>query len=487
MFIFPERTPGLSFPLGGGGGEIPPHVDISGPPPPGVPGPELQRPADVPPTPERQLPSSGESPGLPPIAGVPDITAPPDRGRGPQYTDAPLPAIHAANVPDHPRDGSDEAADAGEPARAEDVSERRESTGDVLSVAETQERARAVEARVEKTRQLDPELLENAETRELVELGAEVGQKITDTYGTPDRPRAASGTHEEGVYMSYHNGGEDGHTSIGEQGAGVPRNVLLIAKAVNNAAGYEVYPVQERAKVLHAAWAHDSEQLCGRTLLPEGQGEGRGDERLTAAAAHDRLVQAGREDVADDVRDLIMTTAWNPQTSTQNIGYDRLAANPGNPVVLQQALNRELIGAADLLSPSSVRGPLGTIEYAVERMFLHSPAPQGIESQPAQRRLAELGIQVADIASMEQMMEVISGDPVLQSTFTKVLEGDPVFYADQLKYSDRLIRQACGQGIDDLFPLREANSSTLALHVLRLHSGRTPLDIWRLARAHAGY
>ena len=123
---------------------------------------------------------------------------------------------------------------------------------------------------------LDPELLATEETKQLVMLGAEFGREVTEHYGTPAHPKWATGSFETDVFMSYHNGGEDGHTSVGPRGAGVPRNVLIIAEAVNSAAGQEIYSPLMRAAAFCAAEAHDSHQLCGRTLLPEGQGEDTG-------------------------------------------------------------------------------------------------------------------------------------------------------------------------------------------------------------------
>jgi hypothetical protein len=139
-----------------------------------------------------------------------------------------------------------------------------------------------IQAALAEIQALDTELTARPETRQLVEMGVQFGVEITANFGTPDNPRWADGTVEHGVFMSYHNGGPDGHTSVGPKGSGVPRNVLLISHAVNNAAGYEVFDPLMRATAFYSAEAHDEKQLCGRTLLPEGQVAGNGDERMSA-------------------------------------------------------------------------------------------------------------------------------------------------------------------------------------------------------------
>src|SRR4051812_18015133 len=134
------------------------------------------------------------------------------------------------------------------------------ATHNILPYVDTGE----VEKALAEVRVLDPELLERSDTSQLVELGLQIGKEVTEYFGTPSAPKWASGAHETSVIMSYHNGGEDGHTSVGPEGAGVPRNVLLIAKAVNDAAGREVYDPLMRATAFYAAESHDSRQLCGR-------------------------------------------------------------------------------------------------------------------------------------------------------------------------------------------------------------------------------
>jgi hypothetical protein len=340
-----------------------------------------------------------------------------------------------------------------------------------------------IEKAMAEVRVLDPELLERPDTRQLVELGARMGKEVTEHFGTPSAPKWASGTHETDVIMSYHNGGEDGHTSVGPEGAGVPRNTLLIAKAVNDAAGREVYDPLMRATAFYAGEAHDSRQLCGRALLPsEGQGEGRGDERLSAEDARDRYLAAGgNSEVAQQVYDDVMATAFNPQTGAQNVDREAWRANPTDPDLTRAVLGQELTAAADLLGPTGPRGPLGAVEYSVESLCLVQ------KDQVVQERLRAHGVDPASVTTMEQMFELIGQDEVLRGAFADTVAGQSKFFSDYLKYSDEAIRATCGKGIDDLFPGRVQNAATLAQYAEALRAGENPQAIWGHARVLAGY
>ena len=362
-----------------------------------------------------------------------------------------------------------------------------ESTGESVPLEPVSESAEAatdqgIEEVWAEVRALDPELLESEETRKLVELGAQFGEKVTGDFGTPDAPKWASGTHETGVFMSYHNGGEDGHTSVGAQGVGVPRNVLVIAKAVNDAAGSEVYTPPMRARSFYGAEAHDSAQLCGRALLPEGQGEGRGDERLSAEAARDRYLSAGGDEAAArQIYDDVMATAFNPVTGTQNVDYTAWHADPSNAEALTAVLEQELTAAADLLGPTRPRGPLGAVEYSVESLCLAQK--EGV----VQQRLRAQGIEPASITDTAQLLDVIAEDEVLRGAFADTVAGQSKFFSDFLRYSDEAIRTVCGQSIDDLFPGRLENAATLAQYAEALRAGEHPRAVWQHARQLAGY
>lgn len=189
---------------------------------------------------------------------------------------------------------------------------------------------------------IDPALMDDESTRAMVVRGLEAAGRVTAQYGSPDRPKCASGTYETEVLMTYHNGGEDGHTSVGALGAGVPRNALLIMRAVNDAAGYEVFDREMRGLVFEGAGSHDEIQLCGRTLLPEGQGYGRGDERLSAELQRERHLQAtGNPAAAQIVYDNNMATAWDPHASRQNVDYEGLGGNRADRDALRRLLMQE--------------------------------------------------------------------------------------------------------------------------------------------------
>lgn len=339
-----------------------------------------------------------------------------------------------------------------------------------------------IQATLTEVRILDHELLEHPDTRQLIEMGAQFGAEVTEQFGTPNNPKWAHGSIEYGVFMSYHNGGPDGHTSTSPKGTGVPRNVLIIAKAVNDAAGREVFNPMMRATAFYGAEAHDKKQFFGRTLLPEGQGADNGDERMSAKEARDRYLAAGgNPKVAQQTYDNIIATAFNPQTSTQNVNYVAWRTNPSDPVLTRKVLGQELTAAADLLSPTSKRGLLGSIEHCVEVMCL------GLKDRVIQERMQVRGINPTAITSMEQMLVIIGEDNTLRQGFTDTLVGNSKFVSDYLKYSDYAIRAACGKGIDELFPGRAENATALSQYGVVLHAGMTPLEIWRQARITAGY
>jgi hypothetical protein len=326
---------------------------------------------------------------------------------------------------------------------------------------------------------LDPALLERPETRLLVDLGAQFGHEVTAQYGTPAAPQWASGSHETDVFMSYHNGGPDGHTSIGAQGAGVPRNVLVIARAVNKAAGWEVYDPLMRATGFYVAWTHDSNQLCGRSLVLASQGEGPGDERLSADEARARYLEyGGTLNIAGKVYDGVMATAFNPATSTQNVGYEAWHSNPGDPEVMRSVLGQELVAAADLLGPVVSHGPLGAIQYSVESLCLQQ------NDQVLQEALSVNGESLASITAMEQLLARMGGDDRLRSLFIDTMERQVTFFTSHLQYSDQVIREVLGgRGIEDLFPGRSANARIIERDVAALRSGlTTPVMVWHRAQ-----
>ncbi|WP_280425485.1 hypothetical protein [Nocardia carnea] len=315
--------------------------------------------------------------------------------------------------------------------------------------------------------ELDPQLLDNPTTRTLIELGAQFIDEVTDRYGTPSDPLWASGTVETDALMTYHNGGVDGHTSAGPLGNGVPRGVLLIAAAMNTAAGHEVIDPMLRAVMFAAAAAHDHTQLCGRSLLPEGHGDNHGDERLSAAAARTRCLDAGlTADLAGLVHLAITATAFDPTSKSQNVDY-----TSGSE---REILAQEITAAADLLSLTARRGPLGSVEMVCESLCMNQRG-----------RLVQQRAKAVTAIDTPELLYSIGLYGELQAAFAAGLAGQAKFYAAH-RYSDRHIRQTCGAGIDDLFPGRERNVDLLEiLHgLLRDH---TPLQVWNIARNIAGY
>lgn len=334
-----------------------------------------------------------------------------------------------------------------------------------------------IRAAREAVRLLDPELFHYPESRQLVELGLEFGREVTTAYGTPDQPRWASGAYERSAIMTYHNGGRDGHTSVGPLGAGVPRNVLRIAHTVNQAAGAEVYTPLARATAFCTAQGHDRYQLCGRSLMPEGQGEGRGDERMSAEYARDRYLAAGGSpETAQHIYDWLLVTAYNPQTRTQNVRY-----HPDASVI--DKLGRELLGAGDWLAFNLPCGPLRAFEYVPERLCLIA------NGELLQQRLPLQGISLRGVVAMPDLLQTIAQDKTLLEAFITHFEGDAGFSKNAVKYSDQAIRNACGQGIDELFNYaRLTHANTIQQAAKALRSGQKDLlTTWSDLRKYAGY
>ncbi len=328
---------------------------------------------------------------------------------------------------------------------------------------------------------LDAELLVHHETRRLIDLGLEFGKEVTKRYGDPSRPLQASGAYEQDVIMTYHNGGEDGHTSIGPHGTGVPRNVLVIARRINEVARADVVSPRTRAIAFCAAQAHDVMQLCGRALLDEGQGEGRGDELISADQAYDRYVQAGGSiEIARRLSRAVMATAFDPRSGSQNVDRTQWQQMPDD-YWLQDVLAQELTAAADLFGATTRRGPLGAIEYCVESMCLRQ------KDQVLQRRLRALGQDASVGLTMAELLAIIDTDDELADAFEGAVSSQVAFFANYLNYSDTAIRHVCGSGVDELFPGRLENADIMAGYYDALVAGASAQSVWLHARGMAGY
>jgi hypothetical protein len=330
------------------------------------------------------------------------------------------------------------------------------------------------EARDE-VRILDPELFEDSTATILVEQGLLSIQEVTTQYGTRAEPKWSSGTVEQNVLMSYHNGGMDGHTSVGPTGAGVPRNALRIANMINEKAGFEVVDVQTRGAIFKAAAGHDSEQLCGRSLLPEGQGSDRGDEAMSATRAYNECLDAGIDhELAATVFVCIMATAINPKTMEQNVDY-------GLPE--HMILAQEITACADLLGPSELCGVLDSVELAVEELCLAK------EDQTLTKRLElvnvsrlNVGLEPIEINTTEDALSFIGDDLELRSRFGDIISKKAKFFSSILSYPDKAIKGVCGADIGDMFPGLMKNAEYLqVLHEAAVHDV-SPLEIWNVAR-----
>jgi hypothetical protein len=336
-----------------------------------------------------------------------------------------------------------------------------------------------IRATIAEARALDEQLFARTDTRRMIELGAAAVAELTGHFGIPERPLWASGTVETHVFMSYHNGGLDGHTSVGSTGAGVLRNVLTIARRINESAGREVLTPLVRARAFYAAANHDIVQLCGRALGNEGRGKGRGDERLsaeTARAGYSSEFKGSARQVYKDV----MATAFDHGSDTGQIShyidYEELDRRAGVSTVTRSLLEQELVACADILNITSKRGPLCSIESAVESMCF---ARTG---RILQARLVAAGAMLGDITSMDQMMRLISDDDVLAVRFGDQIAGSAIFLT-KVKFSDRVIRSVCGAGIDALFEGRVENISIMAEYADALKAGVTPHEVWQRACA----
>jgi hypothetical protein len=325
---------------------------------------------------------------------------------------------------------------------------------------------------------LDPQLLLTSQTRRLVRVCLDGITSVTHDYGSPAHPKLASGSYEHAVLMLYHCGAPDGHTSLGPRGVGVPRNSLVLARAVNRAAlaiGRPiVYTPLRRGRGLAATGWHDGIQLCGRLLLPEGRGHPqRGDERLAAERAHAQCLARGvHEASAQAVGRGIIATAFNTVTGAQNVDYSAWEAHPHNPTALQDVLDQELVAVSDLLGVTYPRGVLDAYRYAIVQLYLQQ------NGCIMQQTMQADGVNPASITTAAAALAYIGrrrASSALLDTFINLVAGQSIFFVDHLKYTDAGIRHACGQSIDQLFPGRLANGVHLAKIVGLLRAHEHPL------------
>lgn len=330
----------------------------------------------------------------------------------------------------------------------------------------------------EQVRAADPDLLAHCDTEQLVNLGLEMIAEITHRFGTPHHPRWACGSYETMVVMTYHNGGDDGHTSVGDQGCGVPANVLRLAAAVNQAAATPMISPRVRAAAFAAACAHDLYQLCGRMLMPEGQGANRGDERLSAREAARRLRRRGlAQDLVALVQAAVLATAYHPVTHSQNLDYTSWAETSSVPEVI---VAQELVAGADLLSLATQWAPLEAMRYAAESLGFHSYGQ--VAGQWGRRH----GVRPGDVTTPQAWFAAIDEDQELASHFRAFIKGQEAYLRTHFSFSDRGLRALCGQGIDDMFAQRQANADWMARRSALLQAGQlTAAQMWQQAHAYA--
>jgi len=313
---------------------------------------------------------------------------------------------------------------------------------------------------------LDPELLESPETRQLVAIGAAYIHEVTNRHGSPDAPAWYAGTVDHAM-MTYHNGESDianGHTSAGADGAGVPRNALSIALTINARAGYQVVGPLQRALLFVSGAAHDFVQLCGRSVAVA-----EGDERLSADHLYETLLSAGHsEAVAQEGARYVMATMYDPSQGRHVI------ATEGMP--FQTILGQQIVAAADLLSPVTEFGALGSMQWTLEEFGL------GQKNRVLHAELTAQGLSPADVADLPSLLAFVDATPDLKQRFVAGLRGQAGWIED-ITYSDSAIRMACGAGINDMFPGRAQTAANLRALADYADQGAPLRELFRLAGA----
>jgi hypothetical protein len=321
---------------------------------------------------------------------------------------------------------------------------------------------------------LDPELLIQPDARSIVVAAADIMEQITQAYGSPEQPKLHSGTVHQNVLMAMHNAGPDGHTSVGQGGAGVPRNALRISQEINRATRMPVCGPLFRAKTFYAAAAHDRFQLCGRSLLQPTDG----DERLSADfARHHFPLQGDAIQHADDVFGQVMATAYDPGKGTQNVDYRLFERYPNDARALEVTLGQEIVAAADLLHIATRRGVLTATEFALEMLTM--------QDQTVHERLQRDGIDPATL-TLEGLFLVIDRDSTARDNFRALMASQPSF-ARSVRYTDQAIRQVAKVGIEEVFDERQPNALILEDFNTQLQEGATVRSLWLQARTLAGY
>ena len=313
------------------------------------------------------------------------------------------------------------------------------------------------EAIIAQTNEIDPGLAEADQL--FIEAGATLIRRVTELYGTPGRAQWAEGSREATI-MLYHNGesaASPGHTSSGAHGAGVPRNALVIARAVNAQAGRELLSPNERARMFAAAAGHDLVQLCGRAAeFPRD-----GDETLSAQAVYNELRRRGAslEDAEDAAYEVLATTF---DQGAQRIDYSRRAAS---------ILTQQIVASADLFGLTTPRGARGAVEYAVESLGLQ------LHGRLLQQHLRPDEMSPGASSTPRDLLARIEQIPALRARLIATVQSQAGFAAN-FAFSDQAVREACGASIDSLSPGRPATVASLQSFAVRAAAGEPLPAIW---------
>lgn len=169
--------------------------------------------------------------------------------------------------------------------------------------------------------------------------------------------------------------------------------------------------------------------------------------------------------VADLAELAVQATAFDPRSRAQNVRYS-------DTIPDRAVLAQEITAAADLLSLTGRRGPLGSVEMILESLCLRQ------RGQLIQHRIRAF----SSIDSTPWLLDLVGDDTELRAEFAKAMASQATFFAGHT-YTDLMIRKVCGAGIDEMFPGREANSATLELWAALLRDNvHTPREIWTIAR-----
>lgn len=314
------------------------------------------------------------------------------------------------------------------------------------------------------TASIDPEIVRTPASALLVEIGARCIASVTDQHGTPAEPRWHRGTVDH-TMMTYHNGesnSSSGHTSVNLRGAGVPRNVLLLSGQINRRAGRSVVGPVQRGLLFGAAGGHDLVQLCGRSIEVSN-----GDEEQSARHIKKMILDKGyTEAIAEEGSRYVKATIYDPKKGKHVI------ATSGQTD--ETILGQEIMAGSDLLSPATVRGPLGSMEWTLEEMGLRS------KDRILHTELAARGKTLRHVNTLGKLLMFVDDSEILRGRFVGGIRGQ-AGWIEGLHYQDDMIKRACGVGIDTMFPGRSRTADKLRAIADEGDKGAPMRKLWQLA------